>query len=85
MNNENIIIKNIASSIGGGSSTSLYISIDVEDGKSQVVIEHTIVERHDIKDFHRIKALFEKIANPPRKRDVHIEEIHKLQTTLCNT
>lgn len=60
-NNPKYIFKDLCSSVGSGESSKVYLSTNMDSGKSELVIEKTITERYPTKDYAQVMNLHERL------------------------
>lgn len=71
------IIKDIASTIGAGESSKIYVITSIATGETEVVVEKTISKRMSIKKYHEALAMYERLGDSGYI--VSIEDIIKLR------
>jgi hypothetical protein len=55
------IIKDLRSSTGGNRSSRMYVITTVSDGRTEVVVEHSIAKRFPVQELDKAEALYEKL------------------------
>lgn len=56
------LYKEIVSSTGSDESSRVHLSTNMETGKSELVIEKTIIERYPTKDYEKVMDLHERLT-----------------------
>lgn len=69
------IYKDLVSSGSGNESSRVYMSTDTHDGKSELIIEKTIIERYPVQEYEKVMDLYDRLNCGSGRKLWSLEEI----------
>lgn len=71
------IRKDLASSIGSGEHSEVYLEVDIKTGESELIISKTIIERYPVTKYNKVMNLFKSITGGGGRRIFRIKDFKK--------